>query len=138
MLFISVNSLSTSMFVKKNFILFASCLRTYLCISCLYEAMEKLSEIITVRVRETTISSDEGFNGTFVNRAMPSFHVALLEITRTLPLNIKNICKKWEIWMVLCPNCPSLTRLELKGSRIETSSLTSLSETWSREYLLIT
>ena len=53
--------------------------------------MEKLSEIITVRVRETTISSDEGFNGTVVNRAMPSFHGDLLEITRTLPLNIKNI-----------------------------------------------
>ena len=77
------------MFVKKNFILFASSLRTYLCILCLYEAMEKFSEIITVRVRETTISSDEGFNGTIVNRAMPSFHVDLLEITRALPLNIK-------------------------------------------------
>ena len=54
-------------------------------------------EINNFRVRKTTVSSiflsDQGFNGTVVNRALPSFHGGSLEITLTVPLvPEKNLC----------------------------------------------
>ena len=52
---------------------------------------ETVNENKHFKERKTLVSSSYLIRQTYVNRALPSLHEGSLEITRTVPLNCKNI-----------------------------------------------